>query len=50
VIELNRYRDEVIRCHSNVANMPVSDAFPPKDIDATLKLLKNPSAATHQQF
>lgn len=40
VTELNRYREGFIRCHSNVANMPVSDALPLKDIDATFKVLQ----------
>ncbi len=40
VRELGRYRQGVIRCHPDVADMPVSGAFPLKDIDISLQLLE----------
>ncbi|UJP05627.1 MAG: FecR family protein [Nitrosomonas sp.] len=40
VSELNRYCEGFIRCHSNVANTPVSSSFSLTDIDSTLKLLQ----------
>lgn len=38
--ELARYRSGVVRCHPEVADMPVSGAFPLKDTDASLRLLE----------
>lgn len=38
--ELSRYRSGVIRCHPDVADMPVSGAFPLLDTDASLALLE----------
>ncbi len=40
ISELTRYRSGIIRCHPDVANMPVSGAFHLNDIDASLKLLE----------
>ena len=40
ISELNRYRKGTIRCHPNVADMPVSGAFQLQDIDASLNLLE----------
>ena len=40
VDELGRYRDGILRCHPDVANVLVSGVFPIKDIDASLTLLE----------
>lgn len=40
VEELSRYRSGVMRCHPDVADIPVSGAFPLLDTDASLALLE----------
>lgn len=39
--ELGRYRPGVLRCHSSIAGLSVSGAFPLKDTDASLRLLQD---------
>lgn len=41
VEELNRYHSGILRCHPEAAGMRVSGAFPLKDIDASLAMLRN---------